>query len=260
MMLFLPLISPFDCVKGARYRVQVGVSSQHASSTGARSDLHSRSRCVAKLLWAWAVSSTRLSTISSSPPRRTSGALLGLVCVKHPPIDDIVVSAAEHGGALLGLVCVKQPPLDDIVVSAAEHGKVFLGLELRAAPAHRRHRRLRRRGGQAERFWAWFACSTRPSTTSSSPPPRRTSGALLGMGLRAATAHRRHRCLRRRARRSASGLGLREAPAHRRHRRLRRQPRRSASGLGLRAAPAPRRHRRLRRRGGQAERFWAWFA
>ena len=43
--------------------------------------------------------------------------------MKQPPIDDIVVSAAEHGEALLGLVCVQHPPIDDIVVFAAEADK-----------------------------------------------------------------------------------------------------------------------------------------
>jgi hypothetical protein len=54
-------------------------------------------------------------------------ALLGLVCMKRPPLDFVVVSAAEYREALLGLICVKQPPLDFIVVSAAEHGEALLG-------------------------------------------------------------------------------------------------------------------------------------
>jgi hypothetical protein len=50
--------------------------------------------------------------------------------LKQPPLNYIVVSAAEYGKAFLDLVCLKQPPLDFVVVSAAEHGRAFLGFGL----------------------------------------------------------------------------------------------------------------------------------
>jgi len=74
---------------------------------------------------------------------------MGLGCMKHPPIDNIV-AAVWHGRAFMGMSCVQHPlPIDNFIDASKAKKRSASGLPCHEVTTYQLHRRRCHRAGVA---------------------------------------------------------------------------------------------------------------